>query len=619
MAESENQAKSAPVSHMAPVSHAALARKYRPQVFAELIGQEAIVRTLRNAFATGRIAQAYMLTGVRGVGKTTTARLIARALNYEGPNGEGATLDITAEGAHCRAILESRHLDVVEMDAASHTGIDDVRELIDSAHYKPNSARYKVYIIDEVHMLSKQAFNGLLKTLEEPPEHVKFIFATTEVRKVPVTVLSRCQRFDLRRIEIEVLMEHLARIVKEENAEADPAALALIARASEGSVRDALSILDRAIAFGSGKVEAGSLRELLGLADRSRIFDLLETVLKGDAGGALTSLDQLNCDGAEPGQVITDLADAVHAVTLVKAAGPASADPAASEAERARTAELAKRLSMPVLARAWQMLLKGHDEVRNSPRPLAAADMVLVRLAYAADLPPPGELARQLKDAAAAPAKSLDKTSDKAPERNQSAEPAPAASEASSARRESPARDESPPWDEAPPVDEPPAYDEIPDSALDPDADLAPKPEQPSLHSFEDVVALAEAKRELKLKNALLEQVRLVHFKPGNIELNPLPTAPPQLAQELMRKLRAWTGRVWIVAVSDQEGAEPLGATRRAAAEREIELVRAHPAVKEVLQHFPNARITDVRATAPTVEDDGGDALPEQFTEDGTN
>ena len=632
MAEAENQnsakagtaaGKAEGSSSAAAISHAALARKYRPQVFAELIGQEAIVRTLRNAFATGRIAQAYMLTGVRGVGKTTTARLIARALNYEGPNGEGATLDIATEGAHCRAILESRHLDVVEMDAASHTGIDDVRELIDSAHYKPNSARYKVYIIDEVHMLSKQAFNGLLKTLEEPPEHVKFIFATTEVRKVPVTVLSRCQRFDLRRIEIETLMAHLARIVTEENAEADPAALALIARAAEGSVRDALSILDRAIAFGSGKVEAGSLRELLGLADRSRIFDLLETVLKGDTGAALTTLDELNRDGAEPGQVITDLADAVHAVTLVKAAGPGSADPAASEAERARAADLAKRLSMPALARAWQMLLKGHDEVRNSPRPLAAADMVLVRLAYAADLPPPGELARQLKEGTAAPAKNPDKSR---PERRTGAqararrslarEPSPAPRESpapqkSMAVKDSTAIEDSPPWDEAPAP-----YDDIPDIVSDSD----PEPERTVLNSFEDVVALAEAKRELKLKNALLEQVRLVHFKPGNIELNPLPAAPQQLTQELMRKLKAWTGRVWIVAVSDQEqGAETLGAQRRAREAREIDQVRAHPAVQEVLLHFPDARIAAVRPTAQAAPDDTGDEEPEPFTEDGTN
>jgi len=562
-----------------------------------------MVRTLRNAFSSGRIAQAYMLTGVRGVGKTTTARLIARALNYEGPNGEGATLDITEEGAHCRAILESRHLDVVEMDAASHTGIDDVRDLIDSAHYKPNSARYKVYIIDEVHMLSKQAFNGLLKTLEEPPEHVKFIFATTEARKVPVTVLSRCQRFDLKRIEIEALIQHLARIVKEEGAEADPAALALIARAAEGSVRDALSILDRAIAFGEGKIAAGTLRDLLGLADRARIFDLLETVLKGDAGGALATLDQLNKDGAEPGQVVTDLADAVHAVTVVKAAGLASADPATSEAERARIEDLAGRLSMPVLARAWQMLLKGHDEVRNSPRPQAAADMVLVRLAYAADLPPPGELARQLKEGSASgngAARSAPSAPERTPERTEARDDVQAALQGEQDKPRDAARDAPPPESENP----------APPSAL------------PAPQSFEDLVALADDKRDLKLKNALLEQVRLVRFKPGHIEVNPLPVAAPDLLQELMRKLKAWTGRVWIVSTSDQEGAEPLGATRRAQAEREMEQLRAHPAVREVLQHFPDARIAAVRSTVHAVpgEDAGAEAAPEEdLKDDGTN
>jgi DNA polymerase-3 subunit gamma/tau len=582
MAEAEDQAKTV------PQAHAALARKYRPQVFAELIGQEAIVRTLRNAFASGRIAQAYMLTGVRGVGKTTTARLIARALNYEGPNGEGATLDIETEGVHCRAILESRHLDVVEMDAASHTGIDDVRDLIDSAHYKPNSARYKVYIIDEVHMLSKQAFNGLLKTLEEPPEHVKFIFATTEVRKVPVTVLSRCQRFDLKRIEIETLTEHLARISAAEGAQAERPALALIARAAEGSVRDALSILDRAIAFGGNEVKADAVRGLLGLADRTRIFDLLETVLKGDAGGALKQLDALNRDGAEPGQVITDLADAVHAVTLVKAAGVASADPAASEAEKARTADLAARLPMPALARAWQMLLKGHEEVRASPRPLAAADMVLVRLAYAASLPPPGELARRVHDGAGATAAEA------------GAPPPPKPQ-----RKPEPARAEAPR-----PQPSAPAHHEAPES---PSAPL------PELKSFEDVVALAETKRDLKLKHALTEQVRLVQFKPGTLEINPLPQAPRELGQELMRKLKAWTGRVWIVAVSDEEGAPPLGVQRREKEARDIEAVREHPAVKEVMQHFPGARIAAVRSVAePSSPADGADEA-EEFKEDGTN
>ena len=572
-------------------SHAALARKYRPKVFEELIGQEAVVRTLKNAFASGRIAQAYMLTGVRGVGKTTTARLIARALNYDAPGVKGPTLDMPGEGTHCRAILESRHLDVVEMDAASHTGIDDIRELIDSAHYKPNIARYKVYILDEVHMLSKPAFAGLLKTLEEPPEHVKFIFATTEARKVPVTVLSRCQRFDLKRIEIETLSKHLARVAVEEGAKAEPQALALIARAAEGSVRDALSILDRAIAHGGGEVKADAVRGLLGLADRTRIFDLMETVLKGDAGGALKLLDALNRDGAEPGQVIADLADAVHAVTLVKAAGADSADPAASEAERARAADLAERLPMPALARAWQMMLKGYDEVKESPRPHSAADMVLVRLAYAADLPPPGELARRLQDGAG----SAGSEGGSMPQPKPSRKPEPARAEV---RRTEASDLVSPEQDEPEPA--------------------APLPE---LKSFDDVVALAETKRDLKLKHALMEQVRLVRFKPGTIEINPLPQAPRELGQILMRKLKDWTGRVWIVALSDEEGAVPLGVQRREREARDIEQVREHPAVKQVMQHFPGARIASVRPTAKPAEPapSAETADEPEFKEDGTN
>ena len=606
---------SAPRAH-APESHAALARKYRPKVFAELIGQDAMVRTLRNAFASGRIAQAYMLTGVRGVGKTTTARLIARALNYEAPGIEGPTLDMEVEGVHCRAILESRHLDVVEMDAASHTGIDDIRELIDSAHYKPNLARYKVYILDEVHMLSKPAFAGLLKTLEEPPEHVKFIFATTEARKVPVTVLSRCQRFDLKRIEIETLIEHLSGIAQAEGASAELPALALIARAAEGSVRDALSILDRAIAFGGSEVKTDAVRGLLGLADRTRIFDLLETVLKGDAGAALKQLDALTRDGAEPGQVIADLADAVHAVTIVKAAGAASGDPAASEAERARAADLAQRLAMPALARAWQMLLKGYEEVRESPRPPAAADMVLVRLAYAADLPPPGELARRLADGTGTSAGQAAGPSPPRPSRK----PEPAETlHAETLRAETPraeARRAEPRKVEAAPIEsENPAPSiEIED---DEPAD-APAP-LPELKSFDDVVTLAEVKRDLKLKHALLEQIRLVRFKPGTIEMNPLPQAPRELGQELMRKLKAWTGRVWIVAVSDEEGATPLGQQRREKDGREIEKVREHPAVKQVMQHFPGARIAAVRPVVEPAPPADGAEEPDEFKEDGTN
>jgi DNA polymerase III subunit gamma/tau len=584
------KADSTPASASANQNHTALARKYRPRLFAELIGQDAMVQTLRNAFASGRIAQAYMLTGVRGVGKTTTARLIARALNYSPPGGGGApTLDMTEESEHCRAILESRHLDVVEMDAASHTGIDDIRDLIDSAHYKPNTARYKVYIIDEVHMLSKQAFNGLLKTLEEPPEHVKFIFATTEVRKVPVTVLSRCQRFDLRRIEVEQLAQHLAGIVGQENAAADSTSLKLISRAAEGSVRDALSILDRAIAFGSGKVEADSVRRLLGLADRGRIFDLLEAVLGGNAGSALEKLAALTNDGAEPAQVITDLADAVHAVTLVKAAG--ASDPAASEAERASSADLAKRLSMPVLARAWQMLLKGQEEVKSSARPHAAADMVLLRLAYAADLPTFGDLMRRLGYSGGEGESALRAMPNKQAPR----EPAPAM------RRESP-----PPAPTASPVTE----SENPASA----------PSLANPKSFKDVVALAEEKRDLKLKHALAEQVRLVRFRPGHLELNPLGNAPKELVQELMRKLKTWTGRVWIVALSGEEGAAPLGVQRREREAREIERIRDHPEVKQVLEHFPDARIAAVRTTAsqePSAEID--ERAETEFKEDATD
>ena len=578
-------------------SHAALARKYRPKLFSELIGQDAMVQTLRNAFASGRVAQAYMLTGVRGVGKTTTARLIARALNYVPPGGgDGApTLDMGEEGEHCRAILESRHLDVVEMDAASHTGIDDVRDLIDSAHYKPNTARYKVYIIDEVHMLSKQAFNGLLKTLEEPPEHVKFIFATTEVRKVPVTVLSRCQRFDLKRIEVEPLAQQLASIVAQEGAEAERAALMMIARAAEGSVRDALSILDRAIAFGSGKVTAEAVRGLLGLADRGRVFDLLETVFAGDPGNALKQLASLTNDGAEPAQVIADLADAVHAVTLVKAAG--ASDPAMSEAERARATGLAGRLSMSVLARAWQMLLKGHEEVRGAARPLAAADMVLVRLAYTADLPTPADLMRRLGDASGPGGERTGGSIPAAPAQQKpvhAAIPEPPPLPAPVVKAVA--------TDAAPPRANPPA---------DPLAD--PK-------SFDELVALAEQKRDLKLKHALTEQVQLVRFRPGHLEINPLGSAPKELGQELMRKLKTWTGRVWIVAVSGEEGAAPLGAQRRAREAREIEQIREHPQVKQVLQRFPGARIATVR---PAVTDDATPEAPEpdsdEFKEDGTN
>jgi DNA polymerase-3 subunit gamma/tau len=398
-------AEDAPKREQAAAPYRVLARKYRPSSFEDLIGQEAMVKTLSNAFDLDRIHQAYMLTGVRGVGKTTTARILARAFNYEVPAHDGhpavtrPTIHMPEIGVHCQAIIESRHVDVIEMDAASHTGIDDVREIIENARYRPVMARTKVYIIDEVHMLSKQAFNGLLKTLEEPPDHVKFLFATTEIEKVPVTVRSRCQRFDLRRVEAPVLAAHLARICAKEHVPVEDEALAVIARAAEGSVRDALSLLDQAMAQGAGAggaLDGASLRAMLGLADRTRIIDLFEEVMRGDMAAALRTLKDLHDGGGEPGQILVDLADFVHFVTRLKLVPEAGDDPAATPDERTRGKIFAKTLSMAVLTRAWQLLLKGLGEVKDSPRPLAAADMVLVRLAYAADLPPPGDVLRQL-------------------------------------------------------------------------------------------------------------------------------------------------------------------------------------------------------------------------------
>ncbi|MEL7303395.1 MAG: DNA polymerase III subunit gamma/tau, partial [Pseudomonadota bacterium] len=367
-----------------------LARKYRPETFDDLIGQDAMVTTLRNAFASDRIAQGYMLTGVRGVGKTTTARILARALNFEPVEAnqpEGPTVDLKGYGAHCRAIIQSNHPDVLEMDAASNTGVDNIREIIEGARYRPLNARYKVYIIDEVHMLSKGAFNALLKTLEEPPPHVKFIFATTEIRKVPVTVLSRCQRFDLRRVEVPTLVDHFRKIAEAEGATAEEDALALIARAAEGSVRDGLSILDQAIAMGSGAVTADGVRAMIGLADRGRIFEVLDLVLSGRAPDALAAFDQLHRDGGDPVQMLSDLAETVHAITRAKVSGAEQAGDALSGAERSEAARFAKQTSLGSLSRAWQMLVRGLEEAGRAPDAKAAADMVLLRLTFTADLP----------------------------------------------------------------------------------------------------------------------------------------------------------------------------------------------------------------------------------------
>ncbi|MEQ8268486.1 MAG: DNA polymerase III subunit gamma/tau [Parvibaculum sp.] len=553
-----------------------LARKYRPTTFEDLVGQEAMVRTLSNAFDNDRVAHAFMLTGVRGVGKTTTARILARALNYEKPGVDAPTIHMDGLGVHCEAIMESRHVDVMEMDAASRTGIDDIREIIDSVRYLPVSARYKVYIIDEVHMLSKQAFNGLLKTLEEPPAHVKFIFATTEIRKVPVTVLSRCQRFDLRRLSVGELTGLLGSVSAKEQVAAEDAALRLIARAADGSARDGLSLLDRAIAHGDKGVVEADVRDMLGLADRARVFDLFDLLMKGDIGGALTELRAQYDVGADPAVVLSDLAELTHWLTRLKLVEGASDDVAMSETERVRGREMAERLPIRVLSRVWQMLLKGLAEVQGAARPIAAAEMVLVRLAYVADGPSPEELVDQLKSGGGS---------------------APAPSRAS-----------------APPSDGPRAQ-------LRSVSALRSEP-RPAVHAvasapamafnrFEDVVALVAKDRDIRLKHALEAGVRLVSFEPGRIEIALLEGTPSGIASELSDRLSKASGTRWFVSVvrNIAEAAPTLREQAKTREDKAKENARADPLVKAALAVFPDAEIVDVREPG-LVLPEGEELLP---------
>lgn len=595
-----------------------LARKYRPQSFDDLIGQEPMVRTLSNAFQTGRIAQGYMLTGVRGVGKTTTARILARALNYEIPGEvERPTIDMKREGIHCRAIMEGRHVDVIEMDAASHTSINDIREITEASRYKPVTARTKVYIIDEVHMLSTAAFNGLLKTLEEPPEHVKFIFATTEIRKVPVTILSRCQRFDLRRIETDVLIRHLGRIAEAESVEIEEEALRLIARAAEGSVRDSLSLMDQAIAHGVGRIEVARVREMLGLADRARVIDLFEQLMKGDAAAALAEIRAQYDVGADPVVVIADLAEFVHFVTRLKLVPSAAEDAAATEDERVRGRAFADTLSLRILSRAWQMLLKGYDEVKAAPRPLAAAEMLLVRLAYASDLPTPDEALRMLRESGAANPGTAGAPAPRGPSGGGASGGAQASLGATAMAR-------------APLASPGPAADPVASAAAQPGPRLVAStepqavrpvaPPQPSvrLTSLQDVAALASEKRDIRLKIAVERQIRLVHFEAGRIDVSLVEGAPFDLPQELARKLSEWTGIRWVVALSRDEGGATIAEEREAARDRLVTDARADPLVAAVLSRFPGAKIVDVRVAAVETEaaEGGDDTTPPNDGED---
>jgi DNA polymerase-3 subunit gamma/tau len=578
-----------------------LARKYRPATFDDLIGQDAMVRTISNAFEAGRIPQAWILTGVRGVGKTTTARILARALNYELPNGSitAPTIGMPALGVHCEAIMESRHLDVIEMDAASHNSVDDVRQINDAIRYAPVSARYKVYILDEVHMLSGAAFNALLKTLEEPPPHAKFIFATTEIRKVPITVLSRCQRFDLRRVDAARLVEHLQGIAGKEAIKAEPEALALIARAAEGSVRDALSLFDQAIAHAgaqvdisgavSGLVRADNVRQMLGLADRTRIIELFDALMRADVAAALKELRDQYDSGADPAMVLGDLAEFTHFVTRVKIVPSLADDVSLTEAERVRGRAFAAKLSMRILARTWQMLLKGIAEVEAAGRPIDAAEMVLVRIAYAADLPTPDEVVRTLGDARRA-----DNSAPSSP-------PSAGAAELRAQTRLEPARTDQ-------------TRQEVsargargPVAAATPMSTIAPMPVETlsadagqirAVKSFADLIGLAAEKRDLSIKSALERDVRLVRFEDGTLEIALDAGARKTLIGELSKKLADWTGRRWMVAVSAEAGLPSL----RAQAEiRKAEMkdgVRGDPLVQAVMERFPGAEIVDVRPPA---------------------
>ncbi|MCC6775289.1 MAG: DNA polymerase III subunit gamma/tau [Hyphomicrobiales bacterium] len=596
-ADGSIQSGSAPEGAARGGAYRVLARKYRPATFDDLIGQSAMVRTVSNAFETSRIPQAWILTGVRGVGKTTTARILARALNYDLPDGSvtGPTITMPTLGTHCQAIMESRHIDVIEMDAASHNSVDDVRQINDAVRYAPVSARYKVYILDEVHMLSPQAFNALLKTLEEPPPHAKFIFATTEIRKVPITILSRCQRFDLRRVEASALVQHLEGIAGKESIETEPEALALIARAAEGSVRDSLSLLDQAIAHAAGPVKAEHVRQMLGLADRARVIDLFEALMRGDVAAALAELRDQYDTGAEPAVVLGDLAELTHFVTRVKIVPAVADDPSLIESERTRGRALAEKLSMRVLSRTWQMLLKGIAEVTASGRPLAAAEMVLVRIAYAADLPTPDEVIRSL-------------------ERGGSESPAPSPAPAGvrpglpAGARLEPTRVES--------------AGGIARSATaparEPMARLAEsEPTAPvrAFHRFDELIALAAENRDIGIKLALERDVRLVRCEDGRLEVRLEPAAAPTLVNDLARKLSQWTNRRWMVVVSAEEG-EPTVKSRKDAERAELKVgVRADPLVQAVLARFPGAEIVDVRkadAVLPTtVSDDDASAAPE--------
>ena len=567
-------------------SYKVLARKYRPETFKDLVGQAAMVQTLKNAFEADRIAQAFILTGIRGTGKTTTARIIAKGLNCIGLDQKGGpTVEPCGKCSNCTAIIEGNHVDVLEMDAASRTGVDDIREIIESIYYKASSGRFKVYIIDEVHMLSNNAFNALLKTLEEPPKHVKFIFATTEIRKVPVTVLSRCQRFDLRRIEPEEMIALLQRIAKSEGVNVSEDAFRMITRAAEGSARDATSLLDQAISHGGGSSDAKHVRVMLGIADRGRVLDLFKMIMQGDAAAALTELNSQYSDGADPIIVLKDLAEITHWISVSKITPDMNQDPTITPDERTRGIEMSKTLSMRALTRMWQMLLKSLGEITIAPSPIMAAEMIIIRLTHAADLPPTDELIKTIE-------------SKLRPDRNEK-------------KIENPQK----------PLDTSSANNELANAKHNNYSNLkiatAVNEEVGILNyiKFDHVLELIKQKRDAKLLIDIESGLRLASYRPGYIEFTPTDIAPANLAQRLSNKLKEWTGIRWAVSVvQDGEAQTIIEKKERNAKELETEAY-SHPFVKEALVQFPAARIVNVISREKLEEEAAIQALGEVDSE----
>ncbi len=561
-----------------------LARKYRPQNFDELVGQDALVRTLKNAITSGRIAHAFMLTGVRGVGKTTTARIIAKALNYKGADGlSEPTTGNTDDCQLCRAISEDRHPDVIEMDAASRTGVDDIREILDGVRYAPTEARYKIYVIDEVHMLSKNAFNALLKTLEEPPEHVKFIFATTEIRKVPITVLSRCQRFDLQRINVDLLSKHYTKICGLENVSVEEEAIAMIARASDGSVRDGLSLLDQAMALSDNKITAEQVQSMLGLADRAQNLDLLENALGGDMPSALGLMDHIYKNGGSPSAVIQDLLDLTHLLTKLRAVPDLTdINQVLSGDQLARAKELSAKISMPSLGKTWQILLKGLNEVNSAPNPQNAAEMVIIRLAYAANLPDPSDLIKKLKNS--------DITTTSASNAGSAtAKPTPST--------QVHAQDFTPPPHVTSAVNNG-GQETI--SRAAPELSVVPDPEIPAvINTLEDMIEMLNAHKEIMLASQLYNFAHLIKIEQGLLEFRQNNAAMPDLSQKLTRILKSITGDHWMVAIAKTGGAPTLSEINEAKDLQELSDVAKMPIVDNILKIFPEARLTKILKQKP--------------------